>query len=372
MAVPIRLASAAALLAAPALAMGQVYVPPSSGTSTQPGGALSWTTVDLALCSLGSGSASTSPGGIVFCPPGSVPAPQTAATAFGNVWAIGAASNSYSSTGASLTWLNPTTSAVAGSATVSGISSPVAARAAGTYLWIAGSSGLGNGKSNTVAVGVDATGTVRAKFASKIRQNTANATALGYGAGSLWVADNTGHIYAVNPANGKLLRTITTSNTSGLAVTGSQLWATSPRGYSVRVFDTSTGAQRAVISVKGSPNAAIAASGSVFVFTQAYLYRFSPKTLKQTGRYSYITAPESGWLGAVGGPGGIWASNFVAQVVRFNTSTMQFDVNSQWSNNDTAGPLASAGGAVWVPDTNSSPFPVGHAITRFAVTPPLS
>ena len=357
----------AAAAAAPALAMGQTsttpYVPPTQGTGT----GVAWSTVDLGTCSVASGTAAVNQG-FAGCNNSGIASPAFATAAFGSIWT--AANGGYG--GGPTTYvqaINPATSQALPGTMITGIDAPQAGVLGGRYLWIAGATAeQGNGKTATVVVGVDATGTVRKRFTSPAKAISAMGQSVAYGAGRVWVGDTTNRIYALSPSTGKLQRTIRTPNTRGLAVSGSTVWGTNATGRNVRVFNTSTGAQRALFTVKGSPNAVLAAGGSVWVFTQAYLYRYNPKTLKQTARY---TAPpsQSGWLGAVSGPGGLWASNYVAQVVRFNTSTRTFDINTTWSNSNVAGAIGSAGGAVWVANGGSSPSPVGHSVTRFAPAP---
>ena len=356
-------AAVATTVAIPAAALGSVYVPPSSGTASGTGWSVAWTTVDTATCSIGSG---TQTGG--QCAPGTLGSPQVAASAFGAVWLVGGGAEGTLTNTSVLQVVNPTTSAVASPITISGITQPEAAVQGGSYLWIAGQTeGSANGTSATRVVGVDSTGTVRKTFQSSLKTNAAGGQSIAYGAGKVWVGDSANRIYALSPSTGKLLRTIKTSNTRNLAVGGGKLWGTDSRGHTVKVFNTSNGTLEATRSVAGSPNAVLASGSSVYVFSQSYLYAYSTKTLKQTGRWA-APISGSGWVGAAVGPGGLWASNFVAQIVRFNTATKKFDVNAQWSNNDTAGPLASAGGALWVPDTSYSPFPTGHGVTRFTVT----
>lgn len=353
----------AALGAAPALAIAQTstapYVPPFSGTAT----GVAWSTVDLRTCSVASGTAVVN-GAFAGCNNSGIASPAFATAAFGNIWT--AANGGYG--GPATTYLqaiNPSTSQVLPGTMITGIDAPQAGVQGGSYLWVAGATAeQGNGRTATVVVGVDSTGTVRKRFTSRAKAVAGMGQSVAYGAGRVWVGDSTNRIYALSPSTGALQRTISTPNTRGLAVSGSTLWATSATGRTVRVFNTSTGAQRAVFKVTGSPNAVVSASGSVWVFSQAYLYRYNPKTLKQVARYA-APPSQSGWLGAVPGPGGIWASNYVAQVVRFNTSTRTFDVSATWSNGNVAGSIGSAGGAVWVANGGISPAPVGHSVTRF-------
>ena len=352
----------------PAAALAQTstqpYTPPSSGMS----GGAAWTTVDLGTCSLASGTAVVEPGPAVGCNNSGIQSPGVAVSALGSVWA---ASTGGYAPGVATTYLqaiNPTTSQVAPGQMINGITAPQAGVKGGSYLWLTGASAeAANGKSYAVAVAVDATGTVRKRFRSSVAGPNAMGQGMAYGAGRVWMADSTGRVYALVPSSGKRARTIRTPGPRGLAVSRSTLWVTNPSARTVRVFNTSTGAQRRAFKVIGSPNAVVSAAGSVWVFSQRYLYRYSPKTLKQTGRYR-APLSQSGWLGAASGPGGIWASNYVAQVVRFNTTTRTFDINATWSNGNVAGPLAGAAGALWVPDGGDSPFPVGHAVTRITPT----
>lgn len=357
----------AALGAVPALAAAQTstvpYVPPTQGTAT----GVAWGTVDLGTCSVATGTAIVN-GAFAGCNNSGIGSPAFATAAFGSIWT--AANGGYG--GGSTTYLqaiDPTTSQALPGTMITGIDAPQAGVQGGSYLWIAGATAeLGNGKSATVVAGVDSTGTVRKRFTSSARAVAGMGQSVAYGAGRVWVGDTTNRIYALSPSTGRLQRTIRTPNTRGLAVAGRTLWATSATGRTVRVFNTATGAQRAVFKVLGSPNAVVAASGSVWVFSQRYLYRYNPRTLKQVGRYS-APLSQSGWVGAVAGPGGIWASNYVAQVVRFNTGTRTFDLNTTWSNGNVAGSVGSAGGAVWVANGGISPSPVGHSVTRFTPTP---
>ncbi len=360
----------AALAAAPALAAAQTstapYVPPFQGTA--PG--VAWNTVDLGTCSVASGTAVVN-GAFAGCNSGNnsgIASPAFATAAFGSIWT--AANGGYG--GSPTTYLQaitPGTSQASPGIMVTGIDAPQAGVQGGSYLWVAGATAeQGNGRTAAMVVGVDSAGTVRKRFTSRVRAVGGMGQSVAYGAGKVWVGDAANRIYALSPSTGKLQRTISTPNTKGLAVSGSTLWATSATGRTVRVFNTSTGTQRAVFKVTGSPNAVVSASGSVWVFSQRYLYRYNPRSLKQTGRYA-APLSQSGWLGAVAGPGGIWASNYVAQVVRFNTSTRTFDVNATWSNGDVAGGIGSAGGAVWVANRGFSPAPVSHSVTRFVPSP---
>lgn len=357
----------AALAAAPSLGAAQTatspYVPPTQGT----GAGVAWSTVDLGTCSVASGTAVVN-GGFAGCNNSGIGSPAFATSAFGSIWT--AANGGYG--GGATTYLqaiNPSTAQAQTGTMVTGIDAPQAGVQGGAYLWVAGATAeAANGKSATVVVAVDSTGTVRKRFTSSARALGAMGQSVAYGAGRVWVGDTTNRIYALSASTGTLQRTISTSNTRGLAVSGSTLWATNASARTVRVFNTSTGAQRAVFKVTGAPNAVVPASGSVWVFTQGYLYRYNPSTLKQVARYA-APASQSGWVGAVVGPGGIWASNYVAQVVRFNTSTRTFDINTTWSNSNVAGSIGSANGAVWVANGGISPAPVGHSVTRFTPAP---
>lgn len=339
------------------------YVPPSSGTAQ----GVDWTTVDLGTCSVASNTATVS-GTYVGCPSTSVASPGAVASAFGSLWAAGSGAYVQGQATAYVQAVNPSTSAVSPVQSISGITLPKAAVLGGSYLWLAGASAASsNGSVKAVAVGLDSTGTARKRFTASSGSTGGGGLSVAYGASKVWVGDALGRVYGLSPSSGKLLLTIKTPSPHGLAVSGSNLWVTNPSARTVRVFNTSSGAQRTSITVTGAPNAVLVSGSSAWVFTQKYLYRYSTSSLKQTGRY---TAPQSGsgWLRAVSGPGGIWASNYVAQVVRFNTSALAFDVNATWSNSNTAGPIASAGGALWVPNTGSSPSPVGHSVTRFVPT----
>lgn len=356
-------AAVATTVAIPAAALGSAYVLPSSGTQSGTGWSVAWTTVDTATCSVSSGTQSGT-----GCAAGAYASPQVAASAFGSVWLAGGGPSGTLTPSTSLQVVNPTTSAVTPPIVVNGTMNPTAAVLGGSYLWIAGQKTSSSYTTSvTRVVGVDSTGTVRKTFTSSVKANGAGARSIAYGAGAVWVGDSANRIYALSPSTGKLLRTISTSNTRGLAVGGGKLWGTDPRGRTVKVFNTSNGKLEATRSVAGSPNALVLSGSTMYAFSQQYLYAYSTKTLKQTGRWA-APLSGSGWVGAAVGPGGLWASNYVAQIVRFNTATKQFDVNARWSNDDTAGPLASAGGALWVPDTSASPFPSGHGVTRFTVT----
>lgn len=368
---PRTLAAALVLAALPAgAAMAQTtttttqpYTPPTSGVAN----GATWSVVDLGTCSIPSGTATVS-GTYVGCAPGSVASPGIAVSAFGQVWAAGSGPYNPGQASAYVQAINPVTSVASPVQPISGITYPRSGVQGGSYMWLAGSSAqAGNGAIKAVAVGIDATGTVRRTFTAPSGAIGAGGLSIAYGAGKVWVGDALGRVYALSPSTGKLGMTIRTPNPHGLAVSGSNLWVTNPTARTVRVFNTSSGAQRTSLSVSGAPNAVVITGGSAWVFTQKYLYRYNLSSLKQTGRY---VAPQSGsgWLGAVAGPGGIWASNYVAQVTRFNTTTLAFDVTAVWSNSNTAGPLASAGGLLWVPDSGSSPFPVGHSVTRFTPT----
>jgi hypothetical protein len=361
--------AAAAGIATPGAALAQAptgpIVPPAQGTTT----GATWSTIDLGTCSIATGTAVVN-GNWAGCAWAGAGAPDVAVSAFGSVWLAG---SSIGAPGAAITALqpvDPVTSLPGSIMNVTGITAPAAAVAAGGALWFAGSSASSNnGHHSAVAVAVTPTGAVRHRFRGPVSSYTASGQSIAYGAGAVWLGDDAGRIYALSPTRGSLIRQIRTPNTSGLAVSSATgtLWATGTRGRSVRVFSTATGAQRKVFGVVGSPNAVVSAGGSMWVFTQRYLYRYDPRRLRQTARYA-MPPSQSGWLGAVSGPGGLWASNWVAQVVRFNTSTRTFDVDARWSNQNFSGPLASAGGSVWVPDRNNSPFPVGHAVTRITPT----
>ncbi len=368
---PLSTRTAVAALALAALPIGAVaaqasiepYTPPSSGTAT----GVAWTTVDLGTCSLASGTAVVN-GTWVGCATGSMASPGMAASAFGSVWAAGSGAYNPGQASTYLQAINPTTSAVSPGQVLSGITLPKAGVQGGSYLWLAGSGATAsNGNIKAVAVGVDSTGTVRKRYTASTAAIGAGGISIAYGASKVWVGDALGRVYALSPSSGKLLMTIKTASPHGLAVSGSSLWVSNPSARTVRVFNTSSGAQRTSITVTGAPNAITVSGGSVWVFTQKYLYRYNPSSLKQTGRYT-APASGSGWLGAVAGPGGIWASNYVAQITRFNTTTLTFDINTGWSNSNVAGPLAAAGGMLWVPNASSSPFPVGHSVTRFTPT----
>lgn len=360
--------AAAALAAAATSSVAQgvaptPYVPPSNGSAQ----GVDWTTVDLGTCSIASGTATVS-GTYVGCPSTSVASPGTVVSAFGSLWVAGSGAYVQGQANAYVQAINPTTSAAAPVQPITGITLPRAAVLGGSYFWLAGASAAsGNGSVKAVVVGVDSTGTARKRFTASTGSTGGGGLSAAYGAGKVWVGDALGRVYGLSPSSGKLMLTIKTPNPRGLGVSGSNLWVTNPSARTVRVYNTSTGAQRTSITVTGAPNAVRVSGGNAWVFTQKYLYRYSTSSLKQTGRW---TAPQSGsgWLGAVSGPGGIWASNYVAQVVRFNTSTSKFDVNATWSNSNTAGPLAVAAGALWVPNTGSSPSPVGHSVTRFVPT----
>jgi len=338
------------------------YVPPGTGMSS----GVPWTTVDLGTCSMATGTATVN-GSYAGCNNEGVGSPLVAVSAFGQVWAAGAGPYDPSQAEAFIEPIALTSTTVSPTVgkTLTGFTAPRAGVVGGSYMWLAGSTAQGsNGVIKAMAVGVDSTGTVRKRYAASSGAVGAGGLSIAYGTSKVWVGDALGRVYALSPSSGKLLMTIKTASPHGLAVSGSTLWVTNPSARTVKVFNTSSGAQRTSITVTGAPNAVVVTGGSVWVFTQKYLYRYSPSSLKQTGRYA---APPSGsgWLGAAAGPGGIWASNYVAQIVRFNTSTLTFDVNATWSNSNIAGPLASAGGSLWVPNTGSSPSPVGHSVTRF-------
>lgn len=366
----------AGLAVLPAAALGQTttsatppYVPPAQGTTAGAGWTLAWQSFDLGTCSLASGTATANSTGFVGCSQGSSPPATVAASAFGNVWTGGTASYTVGNSATALQVVSPATGAVIATATVQGVVFPKAAVQGGSYLWLAGSTAEDTyGRSYTSVVAVDSTGTARKSFRGSVKSTQAGALSAAYGGGYVWVGDSTGRISALSPSSGKLVRTISTPNTRALAVSGSTLWALNAQGRTVKVFNTSNGQQKTSLTVSGAPTAVVVASGSVYVFTETNLYRYSPKTLKQTGKYSLPVQGLGAWMGAAAGPGGIWASNYIASVARFNTATNAFDVYSTWSNSNTAGPLVSTGTALWVPDINGSPFPVGHAVTRFTVS----
>ena len=343
----------------------QPYVPPTSGTATAAGWSLPWNTVDLGTCSLPSGTAAAQ-GSSVSCAPGSKPPPTVARYAFGSVWVAGSAAYMSGSAATFLQAVNPTTQAVSAGTMVQGVTNPKAAVQGGSYLWLAGATATAaNGKSSTVVVGVDSTGTARKTFKASLSASGASGVSAAYGGGSVWVGDSAGRIYALSPSSGKLVRTITTPNTRALAVSGSYLWAASSSNRTVRLFKTSNGATVKTFNVTGAPTAMVLVSGNMYVFTESYVYKYNASSLKQTLRVQVPNPGIGAWMGATAGPGGVWASCYVASILRFNTSTGKIDVNATWSNSNTAGPITSAAGALWVPDIGSSPYPVGHGLTRF-------
>ena len=216
----------AAAAAAPALAMGQTsttpYVPPTQGTGT----GVAWSTVDLGTCSVASGTAAVNQG-FAGCNNSGIASPAFATAAFGSIWT--AANGGYG--GGPTTYvqaINPATSQALPGTMITGIDAPQAGALGGRYLWIAGATAeQGNGKTATVVVGVDATGTVRKRFTSPIKAISAMGQSVAYGAGRVWVGDTTNRVYALSPSTGKLQRTIRTPNTRGLAVSGSTLWGMS-------------------------------------------------------------------------------------------------------------------------------------------------
>ena len=354
--------AAAALAVLPGTALAGVTQVPTTGTESGTGWSVQWTTLDPGTCSQASGTAVVEPGPNLGCSESSTGSPQLAVTAFGSVWLVG---------GGVLQAVNPSTSAISPTIPLPGIMVTLrggAAAAQGSYLWIAGAKSFSNGATATRVVAVNSSGAIKKTFTSSPKKIGAGGQSIAYGAGTLWVGDSANRIYALSPSTGKLKRTITTANTDGLVVARGNLWATNSAGRTVKVFNTSTGKVIATRKVVGLPNAVVASGRTVYVFSESYLYAYSSTTLKQTGRWK-APASGSGWLGAVVGPGGLWASNYVAKLVRFNTATKRFDVNVGWSNQDTGGPLASAGGMLWVPNPSSSPFPTGHSVTRFALTP---
>jgi len=196
-------------------------------------------------------------------------------SAFGSVWAV-------------CTDIQPINSATGTTSrpdakSLSGLTASVGVQV-GSYVWLAGQGKLnGHGKMKAVAVGVDATGTVRKRFTTRTARRREAAVSIAHGAGEVRAGDGLGRVYGLSPSTAKLRMTIRAGSPQGLA-------------------------GRTSITVMSRPRAVIATGGSVWVFTDKYLYRYNPRSLGQTARHA---APSGTWIAAAVGPGGVarWPSS---------------------------------------------------------------
>jgi len=289
--------------------------------------------------------------------------PRTIATAFGSVWAPDSAS------GGTISAINPANGSLIGTYTVPGLPAASSALGAGNFLWVAGKAGH-----STLVTALNPSATPQFTFTAPVKASAVGqfygGIALAYGAGKVWVADMTANrVYGISPTTGKLLRTIKVTAPRSVTVQGPRVWVSSTRTNDVTIYNASNGATVDRVAVPSDPTVMAPASGSMWVFTNAGVYGIGLKSLTRTRKVAVAIDGGSAWAAAVPTPSGIWASNYVAEVVLVNPAARATVINAMWSNNDIAGGLTVVGNSAWVADGSTYAFPLGSGVTQVTPAP---
>jgi hypothetical protein len=148
-----------------------------------------------------------------------------------------------------------------------------------------------------------------------------SATGIAYGEGSVWLLGVDDRIVRLDPASGRVLRTIRLQPTLKrvrsfieswwLAYDDGALWTTLPNDAGVARIDTTTGAARYLdLSRFGTPFGVAAGGGSAWVATERVVVRLDGKTGALLGAASVPPASITGFVSIAYGQGAAWATNY--------------------------------------------------------------